>query len=229
MPPHRMEGAIASTNGQVATYRAIATLRPIENTTTGSLSKLKKNILLVSQQKTTYAEADDLGIIHHCDGNSKLMLCQRTVATISRPQTGCWPSLFTGKKGHVLEQCEQKVDTLPTQHGTVTLGLSTFCVEAPNNAYPWFNKSSVSGHRTIIPGCISCVIRLPCSGYLEHPNGIQLVPSGDDCEVEDPSDVKEVVQPGSWRDVLGLIEEIVPRVDDGIQTQSIWTKSHQKY
>ena len=56
---------------------------------------------------------------------------------------------------------------------------------------------------------------------MEHPNGIQLVPSGDDCEVEDPGDVKEVVQPGLWRDVLGLIAEIAPRDDDGIQTQSI--------
>ena len=209
------------TDGLHATYRAIATLRPIENTTTGSRFKLKKTILLVSQQKTTYAEADDLDIIHHCDGNSKLKLCQRSFATTSRPQTGCLSSLFTGMEGHVLEQCEQKVETLPTQPRTVSLGLSTFLVEAPNNAYTWINISSVSGHRSIIPGCISCVIRPPCSGYLEHPNGIQLVPSGDDCEVEDPGDVKEVVQPGLWRDVLGLIAEIAPRDDDGIQSQSI--------
>ena len=60
------------TDGLHATYRAIATHRPIENTTTGSRFNLKKTILLVSQQKTTYAEADDLDIIHQCDGNSKL-------------------------------------------------------------------------------------------------------------------------------------------------------------
>ena len=215
------------TDGLHATYRAIATLRPIENTTTGSRFKLKKTILLVSQQKTTYAEADDLDIIHHCDGNSKLKLCQRNFATTSRPQTGCLSSLFTGMEGHVLEQCEQKVETLPTQPRTVSLGLSTFLVEAPNNAYTWINISSVSGHRSIIPGCISCVIRPPCSGYLEHPNGIQLVPSADDCEVEDPGDVKEVVQPGLWRDVLGLIADIAPRDDDGIQTQSILQQTQQ--
>ena len=124
-------------------------------------------------------------------------------------------------EGHVLEQCEQKVETLPTQPRTVSLGLSTFLVETPNNAYTWINISSVSGHRTIIPGCIRCVIRPPCSGYLEHPNGIQLVPSGDDCEMQDPGDVKEVVQPGLWRDVLGLIAKIAPRDNDGIQTQKI--------
>ena len=39
--------------------------------------------------------------------------------------------------------------------------------------------------------------------------------------MQDPGDVKEVVQPGLWRDVLGLIAEITPRDDDGIQTQSI--------
>ena len=138
------------TDGLHATYRAIATLRPIENTTTGSRFKLKKTILLVSQQKTTYAEADDLDIIHHCDGNSKLKLCQRNFATTSRPQTGCLSSLFTGMEGHVLEQCEQKVETLPTQPRTVSLGLSTFLVEAPNNTYTWINISSVSGHRSII-------------------------------------------------------------------------------
>ena len=58
------------TDGLHATYRAIATLRPIENTTTGSRFNLKKTILLVSQQKTTYAEADDLDIKHHCDGTA---------------------------------------------------------------------------------------------------------------------------------------------------------------
>ena len=124
-------------------------------------------------------------------------------------------------EGHVLEQCEQKVATLPTQPRTVSLGLSTVLVEAPNNAYTWINISNVSGHRTIIPRCTSCVIRPPRWGYLEHPNDIQLVPSGDDCEAEDPGDVKEVVEPGLWRDVLGLIAEIAPRDDDGIQTQSI--------
>ena len=209
------------TDGLHATYRAIATLWPIENTITGSWFKLKKTFLLVSQQKTTYAEADDLDIIHHSDGNSKMKLCQRTFATTSRPQTGCLSSLFTGTEGHVKEQCEQKVETLPSQPRTVSLGLSTLLVEAPNNAYTWINISSVSGNRTIIPGCTSCVIRPPCSGYLDHPNGIQLVPSGDDCEVEDPGDVKEVVQPGLWSDVLGLIAEIAPRDDYGFQTQSI--------
>ena len=94
-------------------------------------------------------------------------------------------------------------------------------MEAPNNAYTWINISSVSGHHTINLGCISCVIRPPCSGYLEHPNGIRLVPNGDDCEVEDPDDVKEVVQPGLWRDGLELIAESAPRDDDGMQTQSI--------
>ena len=39
--------------------------------------------------------------------------------------------------------------------------------------------------------------------------------------MDDPGDVKEVVQPGLWRDVLGLIAEIAPRDDDdGIQTRS---------
>ena len=90
-------------------------------------------------------------------------------------------------------------------------------VEVLNNAYTWIDISSVSGHRTII----SCVISPLSSGYLEHPNGIQLVPSGDDCEVEDPGEVKEVVQPGLWRDVLGLIAEMAPRDDDGIQTQGL--------
>ena len=103
---------------------------------------------------------------------------------------------------HVLEQCEQKVETLPSQPRAVSIGLSTFLVEAPNNDYIWINISSKNGHRTTIPGCTSCVIRPPCSGYLEHPNGIQLVPSGDDCGVEDQGDVKEVVQPVLWRDVL---------------------------
>ena len=217
------------TDGLHATYRAIATLWPIENTTTGSRFNLKKTILLVSQQKTTYAEADDLDIIHHCDGNSKLKLCRRTFATTSRPQTGCLSSLFSGMERHVLEHCEQKVETLPTQPRTVSLGLSTFLVEALNNVYTWINISSVSGHRTIIPGCFSCVIRPPCSGFLEHPNGIQLVPSGDDCEVQDPGDVKEVVQLGPWRDVLGLIAEIAPRDDDGIQTQSISDEITSEY
>ena len=94
------------TDGKHATYRAVATLRPIENTTMGSGFKLKKTILLVSQQKTNYAEADDLDIIHHCDGNSKLKLGQRTFATTFRPQTGCLSSLFTGRERNVLEQCE---------------------------------------------------------------------------------------------------------------------------
>ena len=209
------------TDGLHAAYRAISTLRPIENTTTGSRLKLKKTILLVSQRKTTYAEAEDWEIIHHCGGNSKLRLCQRTFATTSRPQTGCLSSLFTGMEEHVVEQCEQKVETLPSQPRAVSIGLSTFLVEAPNNDYIWINISSENGHRTTIPGCTSCIIRPPCSGYLEHPNGIQLVPSGDDCGVKDQGDVKEVVQPVLWRDVLGLIAEIAPQDDDGIQTQSI--------
>ena len=58
------------TDGLHSTYKAIATLRPIEKITTGSRFKLTKTILLVSQQKTTYAEADDLDIIHHRDGTA---------------------------------------------------------------------------------------------------------------------------------------------------------------
>ena len=56
---------------------------------------------------------------------------------------------------------------------------------------------------------------------MEHPKGIQLVPSGDECVQEDTGDVREEVQPGLWRDVFGLIAEIPPRDDDGIQTQFI--------
>ena len=97
----------------------------------GSRFKLKKTILLVSQPRTIYAEADDRDITHHCYGNSKLKLCQRTFATTSRPQTGCLSSLFTGMERHVLEQCEQKVETLPLQPRTASLGLSTFRWKLP--------------------------------------------------------------------------------------------------
>ena len=119
------------TDGLHATYRAISTLRPIKNTTTGSRFTLKKIILLVSQQHTTYAEADDLDIIHHSDENNKLKMCQRTFATTSRPQTGCLSSLFTGMEGHVSEKCEQKVETLPTQPRTVSLGYQPFWWKLP--------------------------------------------------------------------------------------------------
>ena len=144
-----------------ATYRAKELLQPIKNTTTGSQFKLKKIILLVSLQKTTCAASGAQDIIHHCNGNSKRKLWQPIIATTSRPQTGCLLSLFTGRKGLVLEQCEQKVEMLPSQTRTVSLEQSTFLVEAPNNAYTWINISSVSGHRTILPGCNRCVTRPP--------------------------------------------------------------------
>ena len=119
-------------------------------------------------------------------------------------------------EGHVLEQCDQKVET------SKSLLRATNVFGGSSQQGPHFDQyQHVSGHRTIIRGCTSCVIRAPCSGYLEHHNSIQLVPSGDYCEVEDPGDVKEVVHASLWRDVLELIAEIAPRDVGKIQTKSI--------
>ena len=81
----------------------------------------ERNFVGVSaKDEITYAEAEDLEIIYHSGGNSTLKLCQRNFETTPRQQTGCLSSLSTGMEVHVLEQCEQKVEMLPSQPRTVS-------------------------------------------------------------------------------------------------------------
>ena len=96
-------------------YRATPILQPIPNTERATQYQLAKTHLLMSWDKTNFAEVTEQELSTHCWGSHRLRLCKQPFSTTKSQKTTCLTGLFFNLPATVLKLCAQEVVALP-QH-----------------------------------------------------------------------------------------------------------------
>ena len=193
-------------------YRATPIPQPIPNTERATQYQLSKTHLLMSWDKTNFAEVSEQELSTHCWGSHRLRLCKQPFSTTKSQKTSCLTGLFFNLPATVLKLCAQEVVALPQHPQAVYLYDSTYLLTSAKGDFTIQNMTARAEIR--VPGCQSCLVRPSCNGRLQLPNaGLFLTPDPISCMETDSSEIVRILPTPLLRplfDNLKSLEEVIP-------------------
>ena len=193
-------------------YRATPIPQPIPNTERATQYQLAKTHLLMSWDKTNFAEVTEQELSTHCWGSHRLRLCKQPFSTTKSQKTTCLTGLFFNLPATVLKLCAQEVVALPQHPQALYLYDSTYLLTSAKGDFTMQNKTSTVDYRVI--GCQSCLVRPTCDGRLQLPNaGLFLTPDPISCADNQVCEIVRIMPTPLLRPLfenLKELEEVIP-------------------
>ena len=192
-------------------FRATPIPQPIPQTERATQYQLTKTHLLMSWDKTNFAEVTEQELSTHCWGSHRLRLCKQPFSTTKSQKTTCLTGLYFNLPATVLKLCAQEVVALPQHPQALYLFDSTYLLTSAKGD---FTIQNLIEHGEIrVPGCQSCLVKPSCKGRLQLPNaGLFLTPDPLTC-IQESSDIVRILPTPLLRPLFeGLkeLEEVIP-------------------
>ena len=170
-------------HGMHEVYRATPIPQPIPNSERATQYQLTKTHLLMSWDKTNFAEVTEQELSTHCWGSHRLRLCKQPFSTTKSQKTTCLTGLFLNLPATVLKLCAQEVVALPQHPQAIYLYDSTYLLTSAKGDFTMQSMTGTIDYR--VPRCQSCLVRPTCEGRLQLPNaGLFLTPDPVSCATE---------------------------------------------
>ena len=107
-------------------FRATPIPQPIPQTERATQYHLSKTHLLMSWDKTNFAEVTEQEFSTHCWGSHRLRLCKQPFSKTKSQRTTCLTGLYFNLPATVLKLCAQEVVALPQHPQALYLFDSTY-------------------------------------------------------------------------------------------------------
>ena len=205
-----LEIPLNSGHGIHEVFRATPIPQPIPNTERATQYQLSKTHLLMSWDKTNFAEVTEQELSTYCWGSHCLRLCKQPFSTTRSPKTTCLTGLFFNLPATVLKLCAQEVIALPQHPQALYLYDFTCLLTSAKGDFVIQNVTPSGDFK--MPGCQICLVRPTCNGRLQLPNaGLFLTPDPLSCLTESSKVVRILPIPllRSLFDKLKEFEEVV--------------------
>ena len=193
-------------------YRATPIPQPIPNSERATQYQLSKTHLLMSWDKTNFAEVTEQELSTHCWGSHRLRLCKQPFSTTKTQKTTCLTGLFFNLPATVLKLCAQEVVALPQHPQAIYLYDSTYLLTSAKGDFTMQNMTGTIDYR--VPGCQSCLVRPTCEGRLQLPKaGLFLTPDPVSCATGKASEIVRIMPTPLLRPLfenLKDLEEVIP-------------------
>ena len=202
--------SLNSGHGVHEVFRATPNPQPMPNTNRSTQYQLSKTHLLMSWDKTNFAEVIKQELSTHCWGSHRLSLCKQPFSTTRSQKTTCLTGFLFNLPATVLKLCAQEVIALPQHPQALYLYDSNYLVTSAKGDFVSQNVTP-SGDLEM-PGCQSCLVRPTCDGRLKLPNAeLFLTPDPLSCLTESSKVVRMLPTPllRSLFDKLKEFEEVV--------------------
>ena len=192
-------------------FRATPIPQPIPQIERATQYHLSKTHLLMSWDKTNFAEVTEQELSTHCWGSHRLRLCKQLFSTTKSQKTTCLTGLYFNLPATVLKLCAQDVIALPQHPQALYLFDSTYLLTSAKGDFTIQNLTERGEIRVL--GCQSCLVKPSCKGRLQLPNaGLFLTPDPLTC-IQESSDIVRIFPTSLLRPLFeGLrdLEEIIP-------------------
>ena len=193
-------------------YRATPIPQPIPNSERATQYQLTKTHLLMSWDKTNFAEVTEQELSTHCWGSHRFRLCKQPFSTTKSQKTTCLTGLFFNLLATVLKLCAQEVVALSQHPQAIYLYVSTYLLTSAKGDFTMQNMTGTIDYR--VPGCQSCLVRPTCEGRLQLPNaGLFLTPDPVSCATGKASEIVRIMPIPLLRPLfenLKDLEEVIP-------------------
>ena len=192
-------------------FRAIPIPQSIPQTERETQYHLSKTHLLMSWDKTTFAEVTEQELSTHCWGSHRLRLCKQPFSTTKSQKTTCLIGLYFNLPATVLKLCAQEVAALPQHPQALYLFDSTYLLTSAKGEFTMQNLTEPGEIR--VPGCQICLVKPSCECRWQVPNaGLFLTPDPLTC-IQQSSDIVRILPTPLLRPLFqGLkeLEEAIP-------------------
>ena len=192
-------------------FRAKPIPQPIPQTELATQYHLSKTHLLMSWDKTNFAEVTEQELSTHCWGSHRLRLCKQPFSTTKSQKTTCLTGLYFNLCATVLKLCAQEVVALPQHPQALYLFDSTYLLTSAKGEFTMQDLTEQGEIR--VPGCQSCLVKPSCKGRLQLPNaGLFPTPDTLTCNQES-SDIVRILPTPLLRPLfeeLKELEQVIP-------------------
>ena len=130
--------------------RATPIPQPILQTERATQYHLSKTHLLMSWDKTNFAEVTEQELTTHCWGSHRLRLCTQPFSTTKSQKTTCLTGLYFNRPATVLKLCAQEVVALPQHPQALYLFDSTYLLTSAKGDFTMRNLTEQGEIR--VPG-----------------------------------------------------------------------------
>ena len=206
-----IEIALYTGHGVHDVFRATPIPQPIPQTERATHYHLSKTHLLMSWDKTDFAEVTEPELSTYCWGSHRLRLCKQPFSTTKSQKTTCLTGLYFNLPATVLKLCAQEVVALPQHPQALYLFDSTYLLTSAKGDFTMQNLTEQGEIR--VPGCQSCLVKPSCKGRLQLPNaGLFLTPDPFTC-IQESSDIVRILPTPLLRPLFeGLkeLEDVIP-------------------
>ena len=187
-------------------FRATPIPQPIPQTERATQYHLSKTHLLMSWDKTNFAEVTEQELSTHCWGSHRLRLCKQPFSTTKSQKTTCLTGLYFNLPATVLKLCAQEVVALPQHPQALYLFDSTYLLTSAKGDFTMQNLTEQGEIR--VPGCQSCLVKPSCKGRLQLPNaGLFLTPDPLTC-IQESSDIVRILPTPLLRPLFEGLKEL---------------------
>ena len=187
-------------------FRATPILQPIPQTERATQYHLSKTHLLMSWDKTNFAEVTEQELSTHCWGSHLLRLCKQPFSTTKSQKTTCLTGLYFNLFATVLKLCAQEVVALPQHKQALYLFDSTYLLTSAKGDFTMQNLTKQGEIR--VPGCQSCLVKPSCKCRLQLPNaGLFLNPDPLTC-IQESSDIVRILPTPLLRPLFEGLKEL---------------------
>lgn len=178
---------------------------------TATQYKFRKSLLLLSWDRTNFAEVTEEKLLAHCQGTGRLKLCKKPFATTVSQRTTCLTGLYFNLVSVVLKLCDQEVIPLPQQPQAEYIYDSTYLLTSADGNF--LMQNFTEGHKAQkMNGCQSCLIKPSCNGRIQLPSGgLVLRPDPETC-MSGGEGATRILPAPQLRAVFGALSEFTPEV-----------------
>ena len=192
-------------------FRATPIPQPIPQTERATHYYLSRTHLLMSWDKTNFAEVTEQELSTHCWGSHRLRLCKQPFSTTKSQKTTCLTGLYFNLPASVLKLDAQEVVALPQHPQALYLFDSTYLLTSAKGDFTMQNLTKQGKIR--VPVCQSCLVKPSYKGRLQLPNaGLFLTPDPLTC-IQVSSDIVRILPNALLRPLFeGLkgLKEVIP-------------------
>ena len=207
-----LEIPLHASTGMHSVMRATPLPQPIPGGRgTATQYKLRKNFLLLSWDRTNFAEVSEEKLLDHCQGTGRLKLCKKPFAATVSQRTTCLTGLYFNLVSVVLKLCDQEVIPLPQQPQAEYLYDSTYLLTSADGNF--LMQNFTEGRKTQkMNGCQSCLVKPSCNGRIQLPSGgLVLRPDPETCR-NDAEGTVNILPAPQLRAIFGALAEIAQEV-----------------
>ena len=219
-----IETPLYTGHGKHDVFRATPIPQPILQTERATQYHLSKTHLLMSWDKTNFAEVTEQELSTPCWGLHRLRLCKPPFSTTKTQKTTRFIGLYFNLPATVLKMCAQEVFALPQHPQVLFLFDSTYLLTSAKRDFTMQNLTKQGEIR--VSGCQSCLLKPSCERRLQLPNaGLFLTPDPLTC-IQESSDIVRILPTPLllplFEELKKLEEDIAPERMGDVHQNVLW-------